>query len=114
MDQRPPLEVYEFQVLPCTGFGSASVHAIVISGLPVTANASVGAQGWLLYDDLGVELFPFIVTLGRPPRSSCRRRRRTPPICRSVSRPFTAALATNDIINATFESVLPPAPPSEA
>lgn len=92
----------EFQ-LTCTGFGSAS-NAIVISGLPVTANASVGAQGYgYLYDASASNSFPFIVTLGSTTTIKLSSTSANAADLSLGVTSFTAALATNDIINATFE-----------
>lgn len=92
----------EFQVT-CTSFGSTS-NAIVISGIPVTANSSVGAVGHgYLFDASVPNTFPFIVTLGSTTTIKLSSSSANAADLSLGVTSFTAALATNDIINATFE-----------
>ena len=92
----------EFQ-LTCTGSGATS-NAIVISGLPQTANSSVGAVGYgYLYDASVPNTFPFIVTLGSTTTIKLSSTSANAADLSLGVTSFTAALTTNDIINATFE-----------
>lgn len=92
----------EFQ-LTCTSSGATS-NAIVISGIPVTANSSVGAIGHgYLYDASVPNTFPFIVTLGSTTTIKLSSTSANAADLSLGVTSFTAALTNNDIINATFE-----------